>query len=266
MPKSGAKKLSSLRLIGMVHLPGLPGSARANTPMDRIIRRAVAEARALADAGFEAVIVENFGDAPFHADRVPAETVAAMSIVVDHVVRSAGVPVGVNMLRNDGLSGLAVAACTGAAFIRVNVLSGVYATDQGLITGRPAELLSRRAAVAPQVSIAADVHVKHAQPISQPDIALAAEETAYRAGADALIVSGVATGSPADMAMVRRVVSAVKDRPVWIGSGVTAASVADYLALARGVIVGTALKKGGRTTAELDPRRVREFMRAASRR
>lgn len=263
MRRSSADKPAKLRLIGMVHLPALPGSARAALPIDRIVSRAVTEAQQLADAGFDAVIVENFGDAPFHADCVPAETVAAMSVVVDHVARSVKVPVGVNMLRNDGLSGLAVASATNAAFIRVNVLSGVYATDQGFITGRAAHLLARRAATAPRVFIAADVHVKHAQPISQPDVALAAEETAYRGGADVLIVSGVATGSPADMNKVRRVVEAVPDRPVWIGSGVTSTSVQEYLSIASGVIVGTALKKGGRTTAELDSKRVKEFVKSA---
>ncbi|MBK8271012.1 MAG: BtpA/SgcQ family protein [Planctomycetes bacterium] len=255
--------LSRLRLIAMVHLPALPGSARAVLPMQKIIDRAVREAKQLEGAGFDAVIVENFGDAPFHAECVPRESVAAMSVVVDHVVRAVKIPVGVNMLRNDGLSGLAVACATGAAFIRVNVLSGVYATDQGFITGHPAELLARRAAVAPNVFIASDVHVKHAQPISQPDIALAAEETAHRAGADALIVSGVATGSPADMNLVKKVANAVPDFPVWIGSGVTAATVGDYVKIASGVIVGTSLKKGGQTTAELDAKRVREFIRAA---
>ncbi|HWL94441.1 MAG TPA: BtpA/SgcQ family protein [Phycisphaerae bacterium] len=257
------KNVVKLRLIGMVHLPALPGSARAAMPMAQIIRRAVSEARQLADAGFDAVIVENFGDAPFHADCVPAETIAGMSVVVDHVVQAAQISVGANVLRNDGAAGVAIAAATGAAFIRVNVLSGVYATDQGFITGRAAELLARRAAAAPTLAIAADVHVKHAQPISQPDIALAAEETAYRGGADVLIVSGVATGSPADLDQVRRVAKAVPDRPIWIGSGVTAESVKDYLRIADGVIVGTALKKGGKTTADLDSRRVREFVKAA---
>lgn len=263
MPTPRLSSLKKLRLIGMVHLPPLPGSSHQIQPMKKTIQRAVAEAKALADAGFDAVIVENFGDAPFHADRVPAETVAAMAVVVDHVVRAAGIPVGVNVLRNDGLSGIAVAAATGAAFIRVNVLSGVYATDQGFITGNPAGLLRSRAAVAPGVAVAADVHVKHAQPISQPDISLAAEETAYRGGADALIVSGVSTGSPADMNKVRRVAETVRDRPVWIGSGVTADTVREYLAIASGVIVGTALKKGARTTADLDPGRVRAFVGAA---
>jgi len=251
-----------LRLIGMVHVPALPGSANSRLPMKRIIERAVREAKLLVGAGFDAVIVENYGDAPFAAEFVPRETIAAMGIVVDHVVRAVRVPVGVNMLRNDGLSGLAVAATAGAAFIRVNVLSGVYATDQGLITGRADELLRLRARLAPHIKIAADVHVKHAQPISQPDIGLAAEETARRGGADALIVSGSGTGYETNLDHVRRVKEAVPDRPVWIGSGVTAGTVRDCLSVADAVIVGTALRRSVRTSSELDSKRLRQFLLA----
>lgn len=247
----------------MVHLRPLPGSPQAAWPMARILDRAVGEATLLAKAGFDAVLVENFGDAPFAAEHVAPETVASMGIVVAQVVRATRIPVGVNVLRNDSLAAFAVAATAGAAFIRVNVLSGTYATDQGLITGRARELLERRSQVAPQVEIAADVHVKHAVPVSQPDIALAAEETAYRAGADALIVSGDATGSPTDLDAVRRVRQAVPDRPIWIGSGVTAATVAEFLDVADAVIVGTCLKRSGKTAAPPDERRVRAFMKAA---
>lgn len=266
--KSSARRaagVQNVRLIGMIHLPPLPGSARSTMTVAAIVDRAVREAKTLADAGFEAVIVENFGDSPFASDTVPRETIAAMSVVVGHVVQAVRVPVGVNVLRNDALAGLAVCAATGAAFIRVNVLSGVYATDQGFITGRADEVLPRRAIVAPNVKIAADVHVKHAQPISQPDIALAAEETAHRAGADMLIVSGWGTGYATNLDEVRQVKGAVSDRPVWIGSGVTADTVRECLSVADGVIVGTALKRGGKTTAEIDPVRLRSFVRVAGR-
>ncbi len=247
----------------MVHLPPLPGSACASRSIRAISARAVADARLLARGGFQALIVENFGDSPFATDRVPAETVAAMAVVVREVVAAVRIPVGVNILRNDALSALGVAAVTGAAFIRVNILSGTYATDQGLISGRAREVLQRRSQVAPRVRIAADVHVKHAAPISQPDLVLAAKETAYRAGADVLIVSGAATGLPADLDAARRIKAAVPDRPLWIGSGVDATSVVECLRVADAVIVGTCLKRGGRTTASLEERRVRSFVGAA---
>lgn len=255
--------LNSLRLIGMIHLPALPGSANASQRVEDIGKRAVAEATLLARAGFDAVIVENFGDAPFAATEAPKESLAAMSIVVRDVVAAVRIPVGVNLLRNDAFGALAIAAAAGASFIRVNVLSGVYATDQGIITGDAAALLARRGLVAPDVCIAADVHVKHAAPLSQPDIALAAEETAYRAGADALIVSGTGTGVPTDLSSAERVKRAVADRPLWIGSGATAETICDTLRIADGAIVGTALKRGGKTTNPVDPKRVAQFMKAA---
>src|SRR5690606_40090544 len=94
---------------------------------------AVARARTLADAGFPALMVENFGDVPFYADRVPAVTVAAMTRCVEAVKEATGLSVGVNVLRNDVESALSVAAATGAQFVRVNVLTGTMFTDQGPI-------------------------------------------------------------------------------------------------------------------------------------
>jgi len=255
--------IGRLRLIGMVHLPALPGAPEPIRPLRETIDRAIEEARLLERAGFDAAIVENFGDAPFAAENVPPETIATMSIVVHRVVQAVRIPIGVNVLRNDAMAALAVAAAAGAAFIRVNVLCGTVATDQGLITGPAYALVRRRAQLAPHVMIAADVHVKHAVPISQPDVAMAAEETAYRGGADVLIASGPATGAPTDLAIVRRIKQAVPDRPVWVGSGAAARSVAACLAVADGIIVGTSLKVQGRTTARLDARRVRAFVRAA---
>lgn len=261
--RATARWLPAKALIGMVHLPPLPGSARSALKIEAIERRAVTEATHLAEAGFDAVIVENYGDAPFFADQVPAETVAAMAVLVHRVVRSVRIPVGVNVLRNDGRAALSIAAATGAAFIRVNVLSGVYATDQGIITGRAADILRDRARLCPETKIAADVHVKHAVPVSQPDIALAAQDAAYRGLADALIVSGAATGRAIDLNDLSRVRSAVPDRPLWVGSGVTPRTARELLEIADALIVGTCLKEGGRTEAGLDRRRVRDFVRLA---
>lgn len=215
----------------------------------------------LADGGFDALVVENYGDAPFYAERVPGETIAAMAVVASRVIEAVSIPVGINVLRNDAEAGLAVAGTTGAAFIRVNVLSGVYATDQGVITGRAADVARMRARLCPGVRIAADVHVKHAVPISQPDIGRAAADTAYRGKADMLIVSGQATGMGVDVVDLRRVREEVPDRPIWVGSGVTPETAEGLLELADGLIVGTCLKRGGHTTAALDGAAVKRFVK-----
>src|SRR5439155_1219587 len=63
-------------LIGMLHLQPLPGSPRWEGSMARVIDGALADARALVDGGMDALLVENYGDAPFTAGRVAAATVA----------------------------------------------------------------------------------------------------------------------------------------------------------------------------------------------
>src|SRR3954453_17104572 len=134
-------------LIGMVHLRPLPGAPRYAGDFEAVIEQAVGEAAALAGAGFHGVLVENFQDVPFYPDRVPAETVAAMTAAVREVTRAVSVPVGVIVWRNDGAAALAVAVAARAAFVRVNVLTGAMVTDQGVIHGRAHELLRLRRAL-----------------------------------------------------------------------------------------------------------------------
>ncbi len=251
-------------LIGMVHLPALPGAPGHAGDLPGIVDRARGEARLLAAAGFDGIMVENFGDAPFFADDVPKLTVAAMARVVGAVVEEVEVPVGVNVLRNDALASLAVAAATGASFVRVNVLGGLMITDQGPIVGRAAEVVRFRDARAPGVRILADVFVKHAVPPPGLTIDQAARDLAERAGADALVVSGTGTGAataPDDL----RVVRATTTLPVLVGSGATEDTIAELLARSDGVIVGSALKEGGVASAPLDPERVRRVAAAAGR-
>ncbi|CAI8001399.1 Photosystem I biogenesis protein BtpA [Geodia barretti] len=244
--------------IGVIHLPPLPGSPRWGGDLSRVLEQAGREAAILTEGGANGIIVENFGDAPFRIGRVEPETVAAMTRAVDLVCRTTPLPVGVNMLRSDAISALAVAVAGGAQFIRVNVHYGTMAADEGLVTGEAFETLRRRRLMeAEDVSILADVLVKHAVPLGEPELGLIARETAYRGLADGLIVTGPVTGQPAvadDVATVRR---AVPDRPLLVGSGVNASNAAQFLAHANGAIVGTSLKEGGVITNPIDLERVR---------
>ncbi|MFZ0493015.1 MAG: BtpA/SgcQ family protein [Acidimicrobiia bacterium] len=247
----------------MVHLLPLPGTPRFQGSIDTLIERAVDDAMALEQAGFDAVIVENFGDIPFFKDAVPPVTIASMALAVARIINQVSVPVGVNVLRNDALAALAIAATTGASFIRVNVLSGVMFTDQGIIEGRAAEIARIRAEIAPHIQVFADVFVKHAVPPVGLELTRAAEDLAFRAGADALILSGSATGSPTGLEPVEALRRACPHVPLLVGSGATADSVVDLLEHVDGVIVGTAIEVDGRTANPVDPRRAAEFVRAA---
>lgn len=263
------RPLPDRALIGMVHLPPLPGSPGGMQPLARIIDRACADAAVLADAGFDAVMVENFGDAPFRRAVVDPHTVACMTVVVRHIRQAVSLPIGVNVLRNDALAAVAIATACGAAFVRVNVHTGVYATDQGVIEGRADVTIRERrrltgaGRIAPPPAVLADVHVKHASPLLRQSIGEAAEEAAYRGRADGLIVSGATTGRPTDPDDLRAVRAAVPDRPVYVGSGATAGNAKQLLELAHGLIVGTSLKVDGVTTAPVDPVRARAFAEAA---
>jgi membrane complex biogenesis BtpA family protein len=231
--------------------------------MRTILDRARRDAAAYADGGVDALIVENFGDAPFFKADLAAETIAALTRCAAAVRDEVTLPLGINALRNDARGALGVAVATDASFIRVNVHAGVTATDQGLIEGRAADTLRARTALNAPVKILADVHVKHGRPLFADDLVQAARDLIERGGADALVLSGASTGSPTDVDDLGRVREALPDATLLAGSGVTLRDVSRILAHADGVIVGTALKRGGKTTAPADRARVRRFVSAA---
>jgi len=166
------------------------------------------------------------------------------------------VPVGVNVLRNDARAALGLCASTGASFVRVNVHTGVAVTDQGIVQGRAAETLRERARLCAGVVILADVHVKHATPLSREPIGAAAMDAVERGLADGLIVSGRATGSAPDASLVSEVRASVGRSPIFLGSGVGVENARALLEHADGAIVGTALKRGGSVYAPVDRERV----------
>jgi hypothetical protein len=238
----------------MIHLGALPG-APLFTSFDEVLERALADARAIRDGGCDGFAIENYGDRPFTRGRVDAETIAAMTRVIVEVVREVELPFGVNVLRNDAQSALAIAAATGASFIRVNVHTGAAVTDQGIIEGDAYATLRKRAALAPDVLIFADHLVKHATQLGESS----AKDLRLRGLADAIIVTGSETGAAADPSRLRELRDTI-DAPLLLGSGLTAENAAEF-ADADGVIVGTSLKTDG----VVDARRVAAVVNAFKR-
>ena len=247
-------------VVGMVHLPALPGAPEFDGDRTAIRERAVADARALDTGGADGLIVENYGDTPFHPEDVPKSTVAEMTRVAGAVADAVDLPVGINVLRNDAAAALSVAAAVDAAFVRVNVHTGARVTDQGVIEGRAHETLRLRDEIAADVSILADVAVKHSAPLAERPLAEAVDDTVDRGRADGLVVPGPATRRETDASALQTVVDA-RDGidpavPVFVGSGVTAETASELLAVADGAIVGTALKRGEETMNPVDSERV----------
>jgi membrane complex biogenesis BtpA family protein len=249
-------------LIGVIHLPALPGAPRYGGGFAGIAAAATRDAEVIAQAGFDAVLVENFGDVPFFRGAVPPETVAAMAVVADAVRRACGLPLGINVLRNDGHAALAIAVATQARFVRVNVLVGARLADQGIIEGDAAHLQRVRAALgAREVAVLADVDVKHSAPLAPVTVDDEAREAHERALADVLVVSGARTGLAAERDAVLAVKSAT-GATVWLGSGVRCETLGEWLTIADGVIVGSALRKDHRAGGAVDLELARAFAAA----
>jgi uncharacterized protein len=247
-------------IIGVVHLLPLPTSARWGGSLSAIVDRAEQEAVALVSGGVDGIVVENFFDAPFPKSRVDPAVVSAMTTIVTRLMELVALPIGINVLRNDSLSAMAIASCTGASFIRVNVLSGVMATDQGLIEGCAHELLRYRRELGADVKILADVLVKHAQPLSSSDLTNAVHETIDRGLADAIILSGAVTGSPPSLEDLRLARVAAGNTPLLIGSGASVENINSLMQFADGAIVSSSLKRQGKIENSIDPIRVSQFV------
>lgn len=249
----------------MVHLLPLPGSPRA-VSLDAVLDAACRDAERLLQAGFDGVVVENFGDAPFLPTGVEEVTVAAMARVAAELQRvlAGRAALCINVLRNDARAALGVAVAVGAHSIRVNVHAGARVTDQGLIEGRAWETMRLRAAWGGDVAVWADVGVKHSTSLGTPPLSPseAVGDVVKRGLADAVLVTGTATGATADPRVLEAVV-AQSSAPVLVGSGITPATIGDVLSLADGVVVGTSIKEGGVTTAPVDPRRAAALVESA---
>ncbi|WP_324736495.1 BtpA/SgcQ family protein [Thermococcus sp. SY098] len=242
-------------LIGMVHLKPLPGSYLYDGDFHRVIEHAVGEAKKLEKAGFDAVMVENFGDVPFPKTVEPI-TVAAMSVIAKAIRDEISLPIGINVLRNDAIAAYSIAYAVKADFIRVNVLSGVAYTDQGIIEGIAHELAKLRKLLPSRIKVFADVHVKHAYHFGEFGDAL--RDTVERGLADAVIISGKATGMEVDVEKLKKA-KEISPVPVIVGSGTTYDNLPKLWKYADGFIVGTWIKRERKTENDIDPRRAEKI-------
>lgn len=245
-PRAGAADLPAL--IGVIHLRALPGSPSYEGDVSSVASACARDAQVLADAGFDGVVVENYGDAPFEPGSVSPVTIAAMTrCALAARVAAPSLSLGINVLRNDAEAAIGIAVCVGASFVRVNVHIGARLTDQGLIEGLAHKTLRMRKALgASDIRLLCDVDVKHSAPLGPPrPIEQEVEDVAKRAMAEAVLVTGEGTGKSADLTKLSAVKRAAGKVPVLVASGATIASLPSLAPHADGVIVGSAIRRGG---------------------
>jgi membrane complex biogenesis BtpA family protein len=260
-------------LIGVVHLPPLPGSVsysggRASNYLNEVVEFAIGEVRKLYEAGFDAVIIENYGDAPFYKDP-PLPVKASLMAVVRDVVKSfRDVPIGISMLRHSPKDLVEIALLSGASFVRINALCSIRVSPEGLIgpglTGA-LEAFRELGEDPSSLEVLSDVDVKHSLPLApgySPEWEV--EECASRRGPlrlSGLIVSGERTGSPPEPGYAERIRELARSLgfKVLIGSGISVENVKLYRDF-DGYIVGTSIKKEHRAGSPIDPQKARALV------
>ena len=257
---------STRPVIGMLHAPPLPGSPRYGGNWSQVVQRILDDLEVLAAGGVHGLMLENFGDAPFYPDRVPSETVACLTRLAAEVRRRTDLPLGINVLRNDGAAAISVAMAADADFVRINVLCGARVADQGLLQGDAHNVLRLRSQLgADHIHILADVDVKHSAPLSARPLADEVHDLISRGGADAVIVSGAATGAGVDVTQVQTVFAIAGATPVIVGSGVTPDSLPELWPHADAFIVGSHFEEDGVAGHPVAGGRVAELMSAYTR-
>ncbi|MCF6118005.1 MAG: BtpA/SgcQ family protein [Mesorhizobium sp.] len=255
-------------VIGVVHLSPLPGAPRYDgEAVEAIYQRGLDDARSYLDGGCDGVIVENHGDIPFaKPDDIGPETAAYMAVISDRIRREFGKPIGINVLANAAIPALAIASASGAGFIRVNQWANAYVANEGFVEGESGRAARYRAKLrANGIRVFADAHVKHgahAIVADRPVEELVKDLVFF--DADAIIATGQRTGHAADLSYISMIKEAA-GLPTLVGSGVTPDNANDILGIVDGIIIASALKHDGVWWNQVDPARVKTFIRGLRR-
>lgn len=256
----GTRTLFGMRkpVIGMVHLPALPGSPYCEMrARQELLDAAMRDRDALLAAGFDAISISNEGDRPY-VTSIPPETVALFTYLASELTRELEIPFGCGVLIDPHVS-LSVARAIGARFVRLSY--SVEAGAFGLVVQPPGELLRyRRAIGAEDVGLLANYSAHFSTSLDSRPITEIARTYAALGPPDAIQVHGAGAGIAPPLANVRAIRGAVPDLPVLVASGVTEAIIGEVLEVADGAIVGTCLKRDGRIFNPVDPERARRFM------
>ena len=247
-------------VIGMVHLGALPGTPLydAQGGIERLVEDARADLAALQAAGFDAVMFGNENDRPYEF-AVDRASTATMAYVIGRLRAEIRVPFGVNVLW-DPMSTVALAAATGAAFVR-EIFTGTYASDMGPWTPDAGQAMRYRDRLGRRDCLMLyNVSAEFADSLDRRPLPDRARSAVFSSIPDAVLVSGQITGEAAALSDLEAVKAVLPNTPVMANTGVKHDTVADVLRVADGCVVGSALKIDGNTWKPVDPERAADFM------
>ncbi len=250
--------------IAMVQLDALPGSSMyAGGKLQDMIKVSVDEAKVLADAGFDAIMLQNLGDLPV-AHKVTPQQISWMARVAFEVAAAIPAPVGLNFLENDAEATLSVASGAGLDFVRLKVYVGVMVTPFGLVPGCAHEaMMTRNLLQAPNISIFADVHDRTGVHLGGRDLDPDIREAVDLGHADGLVLTGGSFDE--SIAYLKRGRAKYPRLPLLLGGSANETNLATALAVADGVIISSALKDTDSAFGRVNPAKARSFMKALRR-
>lgn len=243
--------MNKFRLVGVLHLPPLPGAVNYEGRVVAEIAEAAAEdAILLAKAGFTHVMVQDASDNP-QPTLAETPTVAALAAVGARVAQAVDIPLGVVIGHNDGPASVAVAHAIGARFVRVKVLTGVSAGASGFIQGCAYEVAQMKRLLGSDVAVWADAH--EATSVSMAGgLEWAAREAISFGGADTIVVTRDSGVDDALSTIAELRTALPDDTPLVIGGRVTLATLSHAVAGSDGAIIGSALKTSSDYSARVD--------------
>jgi uncharacterized protein len=247
-------------VIAMVHFGALPGAPLhdASQGLDGLIEGCRRDLKALQQAGVDAVMFGNENDRPYEF-KVDTASTATMAYVIGILRNEIKVPFGVNVLW-DGMASVALAAATGAAFVR-EIYTGLYASDMGLWQTNAGKAQRYRSRLGRQdLAMFYNVSAEFASSLDPRSLPDRARSAVFSSVPDAILVSGVITGEAPAMSDLAAVKKVLPDTAVLANTGVKQSTVAEVMKLSDGCIVGSSLKVDGNTWNAVDPDRAMRFM------
>ena len=252
---------ASTSIIGMIHVPALPGTPGYGGSVQAIIDRVMEEQEIYLRAGIDALMIENMHDIPYLHRKVGPEITALMAVIARGLKDASALPCGIQILAGANEEALAAAQAGGLDFIRAEGFVFAHVADEGLMESDAGTLLRYRKAIdAAGIAVFTDLKKKHSSHAITQDVDLL--ETAEAAAffrSDALIITGTSTGKPAKLEDFQKLREKIK-LPLLAGSGVNLENAERYLPVFDALIVGSWFKKGAYWENDLEYDRVAAFM------
>lgn len=237
-------------IIGMVHCLPLPGTYKSSNNIETVVARAVEDAKCLEQCGYDAIIVEN--EDLCLSPHMTKMQFTAMSMIVHEVRKAVSLSVGISCGCLNYEEALSIAQVSGCEFIRTPIFVDTVVNYNGIISPCSASLIAYRKQIgAEQVIVLADIQVKHYHMLCNSINISESAQWAEHQGADAVIVTGLASGIETPIENLRKVRNAVRI-PVAVGSGITKENICQQLDIVDILIIGTSIRQNRSMSEPID--------------